>query len=225
MHYQIFIFEHDGQNRSLSDVGLESIAEGAIPLPPAVGPENRRGQIFYWPPGPGQPEQFGYRPDAQTWLEPQSADQPYRVGLWPERPTPADLERPRPFDGYRVPLGDGNPWIVPTAALLPKDYGLEGGQVVLTVQEKFRAFWQRSIDLHELLAEQSNDAEAVLPGDWFDYCCDALALNYRILPEIVAELQLLNTRNQWAVYRAALDRIGLEAIHQARKKNAATPAS
>ena len=52
-----------------------------------------------------------YEPEKQTW---QKTKEGFWVGYWNEfKPTPEDLQRPAIQGGYKVPLNDGEQWIIP----------------------------------------------------------------------------------------------------------------
>lgn len=228
MHFQIYIPTPEdtqlGKEELLRSVGLEDFALGANADRFAKGasPDNERGICVHWPhPGNGQ---FGYRPNQQTWLPavPSPDGRPakrYWAGLWNDSPpTPDQLARKRQYDGTPVELGDGNEWLIPSAALMPRDCRLDQdtGERRFVVSDRFRSFWDQSyewfLDLRQQIAptsanpedeedendeipEQPDHQKIWINADWAEYLLLALNMNYRLVREVENHLHLLNTGN------------------------------
>jgi len=198
MHFLVFVPGGSGSDAlgSLTRAGLADIAPNAIGIDvaPHDSPEGKQGAIFGW----GEfnaTHQMLYRPDLQDWI-PNHAGL-YSVGVWKDSPpTPADLLKDRWHPSHDVVLGDGKSWHVPVARRLPQKYGLQSGKPVLTVKQQFAAFWAASYDWYEtLLGADVGSGRMEAPSNWWDYALMALSLNYRLTPEVVAHLELIDTEN------------------------------
>lgn len=158
----------------------------------------QRGQLVYWI-RPGQTT-WGFDPPSQIWI-PAAAlgDQPcgrYWIGFDRRRPpTPAELARPYLQPGVEVTLNDGQQWLLPKASQLPKDLILaDDGTWRNQLQRKFWSFVLESQHWLQVLAK-------LQPGDPYDFAAlaeflrKALAINYRMLPEVISHLRLFTTEN------------------------------
>lgn len=212
MHFQIYIpGVHGADPEHIARAGLGDLRENAHFVAAADGPDGRGGMVVSWPRSTAEPR--GYRPEEQTWLPavPQG-ERParrYWVGVWnDDPPAPDDLRRGSHLEGYYVALGDGNEWAVPVARWLPGPIRLdpETGAKTQEIDAAYRDFFERSQRWYRMLFDADPEADQILvPEDYWDYCVDALRLNYRLPQELVAHLGLITTVNWWAIVLTTLE--------------------
>ena len=230
MHFQVFLPNAIGQNPQLLDaVGLADLAEGATFMPVKAGPNGGPGMIVFWR-RPGA-HASGYIPDRQEWIPAvPSGGLPaarYWVGFWSDSlPLPSDLARARLFSGTAVELGDGNSWVLPVAAMLPRDAILdpETGEVLFEIQERFMAFWKASEPWY---ARLMGDADGTLTIDrgWFDYVLQAARMNYRLIPEVASQLRLFSTANLYECLSVTVDGMRIALVEDEKKNEEGGKAS
>jgi hypothetical protein len=212
----------------LKAVGLDGLlADGSPEFADCLdaGPDGERGLFAYW-----SSLDHGNNPilstKANKWT-PAKADKSrglaakrFWLGVDPERPVkPLDLTRKKTFVGEWCELADGNLWRVPSIAHLPHVYDEdEDGLVVRTVIPAYRehaataerfvyAFFE-ACDQLAVLQEKRPDAKQDLKvafdlkGYW-NFTCDALAINYRVSREIVGMLGLVNDQAARDILKAA----------------------
>jgi hypothetical protein len=229
MHFLIFVPRQDGGRLpTLADAGLADFAAGAMHFDLAVGPGKRAGVLFGWVKATDAAKDFGYFPDRQTWIESKPAGQ-YWLGLWKgSAPTPAELLRPFPFRGSAVALGDGNAWIVPAAAKLPKTTAPEldeHGNPKFTLDARFARYWQLSERYFAELADADFTlGEIEVDAGLWHFAVEALRMNYRLVPELVAHLGLLAPSDLLTVLAAAIDLPNLEEVLAKKKRELFPPA-
>jgi hypothetical protein len=205
----------------------------------ALGPEGRPGVLL----AAAAPEGLGFYPQRQRWMRLTGGLLlvPTFVGLETAAPpTPADLARPEQIDGYRVVLGDGNPWVIPVArrfpagTCLPESLALgPDGKLIREVLPAYAGAWRLA---QEVCADLASDGaeygdpglepQAMTDARAFVVACEVLALNYRVGPDEVGLLRLLTTRTLPAVLSWFVEYPAYLAAQQARaeadaKKNAA----
>lgn len=241
MHYQLFLPRKTGQDpQHLVDVGLGDHVANVNWFEDRKGPTGQGGVFAAWP-RTDAPD-MGYFPKRQSWCPAVAQDgRPagrYWIGFWNDAPpTPDDLKRPAQFDGYWLELGDGRRWVIPKAVLLPQDLTLaEDGTLVRAPQERFREFWKRSEQWYRRMVLCNLDESTIrvdealsqerLDVEWWDYLLSALALNYRLTPEVASHLKLFNTANRVQFTLRTVEghvlREVLDDLQQ--KKTAGTPA-
>jgi hypothetical protein len=195
MHFEIFIPDAAGSTaRAFESVGLPHLAAGADGFQMQVG--DQTGKLYAWL-TPDRPRMRGA--DWPQWI-PAAAhgDLPcgrYLVGIDPDDPCrPSELLLPNAFAaGSYVELGDGNQWLIPHVDELPADMVLrDDGSIQYVRQRQYVAFGHEADRWRQQIID--ND----LTGDdvdlyWFAY--HALRLNYRLTPEVITALRLLNNQN------------------------------
>lgn len=199
MHFQIFL-PHQTEvagAETLAAAGLAGLAEN-FDVRVSEGPEVRKGALFAWlSPGQGQ---WGYRPVDQEWI-PAAADGDlergrYWVGLWNDNlPQPKDLARTYQQPGVELELGDGHNWLIPRASELPRDIILlDDGSLKFEPQRQFHAFYVEADRWKNVLAESDEETMAEYQDLW-QFALRALAVNYRMTPEVASALGLFSTTN------------------------------
>ena len=192
----------------LIDLGLADMVAGAEFMPNQQGPTERRlGAVIAWR-KPGSVG-FGYDPEKQTWI-PAVANGPdgegrgrYWVGFWNDSPpTPEDSQRPYAHAGPLVELGDGNSWRIPEIDQLPHDYiRNDDGTWRFEIQRQYHDLWLESQDWIARVFDKENRPDLI---DVLNYCEKILRQNYRLLPEVVSHLRLLNSENLAKVLHSCL---------------------
>lgn len=125
---------------------------------------------------------------------------------------PQDIERKQQFRGYGITLADGHKWIIPPAVNLPHKHGLDDdGEPARIIADEWRAYWERSeqfavefFHAFDLIAHGQQEAKFTLKDAW-RFACEALAINYRIAPEVVDALGLLTDEGVNNIVCAAID--------------------
>lgn len=238
MHYQLYVPKTADTWPTLEGILPARWLSGVNQVETHSGPDGGAGRVFSWP-TPSAPENQ-YLPDRYKWVAGQGGRLP---GQWSSRaaaggywvglrkgspPTPEDLALPERFAGRELTLGDGQVWTVPAAAKLPRAYRLRDGIWTSEVRAEFRMFWDDSVVWFERSrpALEGRATSIVAPPEWIDYVLSALALNYRLLPEVASELGLLGTDNAFdAILATVSGHLLLEVAAEKKSPDAAcTPA-
>jgi hypothetical protein len=222
--FVLFIPKVTGANpQHVARVGLgELLADGAPEFADCTGPENARGVVCGWRTGNADSDP-ALSPVGLTWT-PAKADKRrglkakrFWIGVDPSRPLrPEDIERKTQYDGYAVKLADGNLWHIPAAVNLPHKAGLnDDGEFCRVIANRWRPFYEASqrhaaiilAACGELLttAKPKGKFIPVTIAESFAFCCDALAINYRLTPELVDAFGLLDDPSQSNVVKAAVN--------------------
>lgn len=206
MHFQIYIPGVVGADpQHLVAVGLESLTLRAQFLEVLTGPDKRSGMLAGWM--GGRTRQIAYRPDQQTWTPAVAFDgMPagrYWIGFWNDSPpTPEDLQRDYAYPGAKVRLGDERQWLLPRAYELPAEMiRADDGTWKYETQRKFHAFRLESLDWHRRLMD-AEEGESIRWAPVAEFVERALAINYRITPEVVNQLRLFTTSEAGTVSTA-----------------------
>lgn len=189
----------------------------------ANGPDGGGGQVFA---SGTQPHRVGVYHDQQIWQQIPGGN------LWigwyrDDLPKPVDLLRSKPIAGRDVVLGDGNPWTVPIAiafiddgdgllhrqCLLPQRMAIgdDGAWTVGDVVAKYAA-------LYEVAKSWWDRDEGVTIATATDWCCTALATNYKLSATEASVLGLFDTDTHKQILDVVIDFETL-ARRQAEKKS------
>jgi len=221
-----------------SAVELRAVGH-ALDGPPAVrettrGPDGGPGHVLGRAAAPGS---VGYWPDRHTW-RPLRPGEP--AGAWlgydpADLPTPADLLRREPIDGYEVTLeGRDGPsrWLVPVARIFPEGTNLPaalaigpGGALVKEPLARYAAACRLAERLWDhVLAGQDGrpPTEPMTDAEEFAAACEILALNYRVGPAEMSALGALTTANLPRVLFLFVDLPAYLAATDDGKKNETT---
>lgn len=241
-HYLIYIPHVQGATDDhLRRLGLEQLLRDGGPSWLEVlenGPDGGRGMVATWMFGRPELDPFpGVDLARQHWEpaagnaesgRPQGA---FWIGWEIARPPmPAHLARRKQYAGIRVELHDGSAWMIPESRSLPHIVGLDAdGRVAMQYAPEFERFCRKAEEYAVLICRQIGALEqlrAAKPdinpdhvavdfelSDAYGYCCEALALNYRVCPEVVAALKILARPHIVAVAAAT---ISLPAILEVR---------
>jgi len=202
MHYLLFIPDEKRMTRAVLDrpefVGLlqPNEPDPLVALPEVVGPDNTHTGAIVLPFSHGDETRnppLGYLPDRQTWHSIPGSD--CWIGWGNDSPPEPDdlLRRSLPlYPGPAVELNGGFEWIIPSCmdqkhVMVPAGEGW-------TTKESNRwpdLYALAEPVLHMIEANQTDD------GD-FDYgvaasfVSEVLRLNYRLTPQIIGALSLLD---------------------------------
>jgi hypothetical protein len=234
---------HGADPQHLAAVGLEDLATDRGPEFSDCfegGPDGGRGLLAAWRTGdakcdpPFDARKFVWQAAKADEARGLAAERFYfGVGIG-EKVTPADIARRESVSGYPVTLTDGQIWRIPAAQHLPHRHGLGGdGRYCRQVEDCYQDFWQQSeryaveffkaLDQLDLLkasrkiAADAEDAVSFTLADAWDYCCQALAINYRVTPEIVDFLGLLNDAAMRNIVKATIDLIAILEVREQKK--------
>lgn len=191
----------------------------------ANGPDGGGGMIFASGGYDERPNRVGMYHDQQTWQKMPG------VSLWigwytAELPHPRELLRPNPVPGQDVILGDGNPWTVPVAVVfvdgsdgllhrqvaLPQRMaiGQDGEWSVGSVVAKYAA-------LYDVAKSWWDRDEGVTIADATNWCCTALATNYKISATEASVLGLFDTDSYKQILDIVIDFDTLRRRHAEKK--------
>jgi len=217
----------------LDKVGLHSLRNTGVPVfwheIMRDGPDGGAGMICCWYTGdrsrdadPSQHQAmlwFPAKPDKSRSLE----SGRFFYGYDPSRPpTPRDLALPKRYIGYDIECADGGQWHIPAAIKLPHEHGINAeGEWERRVARQYQAFFERAMGYGVEIFGQVDAAEVIKAAhpemkdddiiasitleDADSHCCTALALNYRVTPEIIDFLGLLNDTAMFAIISATID--------------------
>ena len=208
----------NAQSRDLlADVGLAQLADDDVAdaLPCTVGPSGSGGVVLSWQMKLGAPR-FGYFPDQQEWTA--LAGGAWWLGTERESPiTPADVSRQRLYASLTAVLRDGNEWRVPIVSELPQLWGCdEKGGLVRRPSPEFAGLIDLGTRAYQSLLRAldtvgDDGVAAAVPEAW-DLIGQALALNYRLCPEIIAHLRLIDDSNFARLLLAAAEPAVIRAV-------------
>jgi len=156
-----------------------------------------------------------YDPDAQVWTKSVSGD--WWVGYYKSEklPTEKELRRKTMMEGHKIPLIDGQEWIVPAIRLLNGGSGLpesiqidDCGKFVTKALSQY----ERISGAAERLFQDFRIEAGIDPGemtleanDRIGLAIDAISLNYCVGIDEVMILSLLTTTNLSSIMSAILD--------------------
>lgn len=217
-HYLVYVpREHceaaqqlDATRSPLEHVGLADHVAGAFSLAVADGPDNKGGTLFAWQPNNGA-VRLHYRADEQDWIPAVPRyDQPaerYWLGFWRDSPvTPRDILRPRTTPGTELAIGEHS-WRIPSAEMLPAVAAfMPDGEWATEVEPAYREYWSAVESLRLTLLAGREEMEL---AEMFEFCLQALSVNYRLAREVLGHLQVLSTESAPRILRTA---IGLTAV-------------
>lgn len=217
MHFQMWFPGATGCVAALQSIGAVDLREGCRESM-AKFIDGRMGLLLSWT------GDIGYVPERQRWVPLRNAEGP-QVGYWSESPcVPTDLARRSLFDGYQQRLADGNDWVIPRATALPASFRLVDGAWSKVRKPQFDEFWARSEVWYRRFMTCDLDAEVIFRTEGIseeqfhqelaDFCCFALRQNYRLLPEIASELDLLDSNSALSIVWSVIDGMAIKEILQ-----------
>jgi hypothetical protein len=227
-HFILYSSEIDDHTR-FGEIGQEALVTESTPqkLRFGRGPDGKHGTFFFWSDNWNLDAgvTLGYSEAIQEWQRAPGGK--FWVGWEKERPVrPCDIRRRTLHHGLPVTLNDGSQWHVPITAALPRTWGVtDDGDFCKRIKPEFREYCELSERVFNQIfrgtVEEGKDAGVVLTEGW-DFCCRALALNYRLTPELITVLGLIDDQNAVAIMSASIE---LDLISEVsdEKKNSEAP--
>lgn len=213
-----------GNDELLATMGLQALAaECGASWWPGRGHE-RSGYFCSW--NAGDPTLQSTPGDcARTWQPlPANAacgrkEGDVWLGLEVRRPLqPRAIALRNQVRGYSLQLGDGRVWNVPALCHLSHVHRINGaGEYERRIADQYEALWAQSEQFASQFLEaaglhQAREQQGLPPQDVhftcaesFDFVCRCLALNYRLTPELVSLLGLIDDEAMRSVIKAAID--------------------
>lgn len=236
-HYQIFIPRARADVDELDKLGLAGLHSDDAPQAMLVedGPGQQPGAIFAWQLGalenPAAEPMFGYYPAKQEWT-PQRGGAFY-LGCEPARPvTPLCVARRKQLPSLNATLRDGQEWKVPITCQLPQVWGLdEAGEFATRIAPEYRDYCELSQRVYLAFFNAAKEAEErgqdmPLPAEVWEYCCRALALNYRLNEDVISWLGLIASDNFVQILMASIEIDLIREVEGCKKKmGSSTPAT
>lgn len=166
---------HRADDRAPLMIDLESPGPGGLP-----------GQLVTWNDDPV------YLPESQTWF--QSRQGSYWYG-WNGQPSPESLRRSHQVGGAVWLMGDGQDWMLPKAANLPQTIDLDAeGKLIRVPTALTKSFAPKAAEALAACLDFARNQTGKFPWSIeqrFSYLCEALAVNYRLVPDVIARLGLI----------------------------------
>ena len=217
--YQLYVPHVKSHNQAkFRELGLGSIIEG-VNLTPNVPPPDgaKPGCVLHWD---------HLVPDV-TWKP--VAQNKYWVGT-KGKVTPASLRLQNPMEVRAVKLADDQSWTFPVLKGLPKQMGLNGetGKFERRTAPEFRDFYERGMRHGASLLEAIDQLDLwqrehgsepysvdVVAEEGWQFVCAGLAMQYRLTPEIIDVLELLDDHACAKCISAAIElEVVLQVVEQ-----------
>lgn len=187
---------------------------------PGATPDGERGVLvqFDAPRRPASSSPRGLNLEMQQWKQASRQGELEKGRYWlgwdrEHRPGPQDLRRGHTVSGEMLTLLDGQNWDVAVQYFVPTRLGIdiETGEQVRVPQGEYVPFVERCRALEAQLFEQWSDLTAedladrtVSLPDGLRFATEALAINYRLVPDLVDGLELLSDREVGEIVMAAV---------------------
>lgn len=210
MHFVIFIPGADGYDACahLRGVGLDSLIDDCLgPATQDATLAGQPGRLIVWRDDVRTDHNAREGVEGKEWWW--DCQRRFAIG-WDELPTPDDLLRvPRytvepMMTSFPVTLGE-HVWQVPLARLLPRKWSQGAdGRPVLETAKPFAWYFDAVAAMVQRIAggEFSPDEP---PADCFELAVRALALNYRLCPEVVYAMELIAAADAPKIIAAAAE--------------------
>jgi len=219
--YMLFFPKATQPDGLLAGAGLAELqTPGVDPdllwVPSQSGPSGEPGLLACW----FDHEVAGhgaYRPDDQQWKR--APSERFWIGTYTLHPLrPENIERTnRPKLTLPVLLNDGQVWQVPVANYLPHVWGTDkAGNFARTPEQRFEWFCREAERVNEQFLRQAAGGTMRLECQW-EYICTALALGYRLVPEVIAALELIGDVSGSALLAATVERQLIDAVVAQKK--------
>jgi hypothetical protein len=206
--YLLFFPNATSQSKAtFQAVGLEKIAGNEKWFTSPVTPSDEPGLFCTWgdPRNPSNGVAVVYDPARQTWRKMPGG---YWLGVQNDRkPNPAGLARPSSIKGYAMPMGDGNEYVLPNVMQLPAVYDIdETGDEVRRTRDEWRHIEDRAMWALGTLADHFHKGVLLPEKLCRMYVAEMLSVNYRLVPEMVYALGLLDSDCWIGAMGATVDR-------------------
>lgn len=219
-------FAHGDKSKLLESFGLGRLVADRGPTAIDVlnsGPDDANGILCHWmQPGDPSSATAGVVKGKQTWYEAPAGEDREKGRYWlgwytASPPGPSDLAVTEQFGGGWVQLGDDKEWLIPATRRLSHRASLdpETGKFARVPKDRYASFCKRAAShAHKVFSAvgafdaylaqnpkadpEDYEVECSLEDAW-DYCCEALSINYRVTPEIIDALKLFDDQKMLAV--------------------------
>lgn len=186
------------------------------------GPGGSSGVILAYKRPDGKAPAAYYHTSGWTWTQ-------CRDNLWigvDGNTAAEDIQRPRGYDGYKIPLADMGEFLIPVirrddgTTELPRVMGWnESGEFTESIREKYRSLWEETAQVLTWLVEKS-------PEDEIDtslaakMAIRALTINYRFGMLEQRVLQIVDSENYLTILGMTIDIVKINEIALARTEDA-----
>lgn len=228
MHFTIFIPHAATQKPpTLGSVGLGHLEANSNRQDVLDrGPDGGPGSLFSWCVRSTvyEPQNWDFYPAAPLMDEQgiEWAHGRYWVGMKKgDPPRPSELQRHRIFEGPLVVLADGFPWMVAAGARLPHVYrlNLTSGEVEPQVRREFADYFRKTQEWFlQAMFQNVTTLTRQEVNSWWGKCVEALSMNYRLVPEVVSVLDLIESPHMLQVAKATVEGYEIELVEEELKK-------
>lgn len=188
----------------------------------AKGPDDLKGVILAYKRPDGKGPAPHYQERGWDWAK-------CRDNLWigtKGQVTADDLQRPRGYDGYPIPLADMGYWHIPIirreddSTNLPRVMDLDdAGVFTQTIREKYRSFWEETADVLVWLMEKTPEDE-IDPQRAFRLAVRALTINYRFGLAEQRALHVVDSDNYLSIIGMTIDIVKITEVALAQAEDA-----
>jgi len=211
--YLLFLPSQTNRATALQAAGLSSVAGGELWFDSPVTPGDHPGLFCAWGDArnPASNVALVYDPSRQTWRKMPGG---YWFGFQNDRrPTPDSLARPVSINGHPIKLGDGNEWVLPNVMGLPAVFDIDAdGNEIKRTRDEWQHIEERAGWALDCLGRSMRGE--VLGQDARRYVAEMLCVNYRLMPEMVYSLGLLDSDCWLGAMAATVDGKRLLALRQ-----------
>lgn len=210
-HYVVFLEHAEGLNAAklLRDRGLGMLVDEVLgPSAADAELDGVKGKLITWHDDARPERNSRDGVDGKAWW---GGLHGVQIGWDADNPpTPDDLMRNgRRHDAPQISsfpanLEDGNAWLVPIARLLPQKWTQsEDGTPMLAPKAAFAWYWD---EMQAMARSFGSFAPDDPPPECFELAVKALAMNYRICPEVIYATELLAAGDAPKIIAAACER-------------------
>lgn len=206
---------------SLVDLGIGELDDVSVDVytQDGTGPQGMRGLLFYFqrcdePLVKIQPDKWlplaklGELQEGRAWIG-YLADNP---------PNAKSLARGTMQPGKWLKLS-ADYWHIPVARQLPRQLAMNADRSISSrIHERFAAFFDKAYASLDWFRVDDDGKSYASFEEAFSFCCEALAINYRICPEMVSEFRLLDSDKLFEIPRIVSEFDALAAELLAQKK-------
>ena len=186
------------------------------------GPDGKAGIILAYKRPDGKAPAAHYQERGWSWTR---ASDKLWIGTHGEV-TADDLQRPKGYDGYTVPLADMGRWLIPVirrddgSTELPRVMTLNDvGAFTETIREKYREAWEATRDVLWWLVEP-NGTDNMDRCHAFRLAVKALTINYRFGMAEQNVLQVVDSENFLTILSMTIDLVKIQEVAHAQSAEA-----
>lgn len=223
----VFVPGNCKRHRSaLADLGIGELDDVSVDVytQDGAGPDGQRGVLFYFQ----RADEPLSTPRPDTWLPlaklgDREAGRAFVGYVASDPPTAKSLARGTMQPGEWMKLGADN-WHIPVARQLPRSLAMNPDRSISSqIHARFADFFTKAYkSLDWFAVDEDGKCRASFAEAW-EFACEALAINYRIVPELVSALGLIDSDKLFEIPRIVAEFDAL-ADALAQKKTADCPA-